>query len=54
MKGVPDTNYEILSVFLSLKPTVVKIVEPANRVDPNKVAHDEPCYLVLHCLPCCL
>ena len=29
----------------------LKIVEFANRVDPDEVAHDEPPHLDLHCLP---
>ena len=31
-----------------------KIVEFANNVDPDEVAHYEPPHLDLHCLPSCL
>ena len=37
---------------LALQAPKVKIVELANSVDPDEVAHNEPPYLNLHFLPC--
>ena len=41
----------ILPDFQPLKRQKMKMVESANSVDPDEVAHNEPPYLVLHCLP---
>ena len=32
----------------------IRIVDLANSVDPNEVAHTEPPHLDLHCLPSCI
>ena len=45
----------IASVVLkSLNDQKAKIVEFANSVDPDEVAHNEPPHLDLQCLPSCL
>ena len=36
---------------LTLKASEIKIIEFANSVDPDEVAHNEPPHLDLHCLP---
>ena len=36
---------------IGLKVPKTRIVEFANSVDPDEVAHDEPPHLDLHCLP---
>ena len=41
-----------MNKLLLLKSAELKIVEFANSVDPDEVAHDEPPHLYLHCLPC--
>ena len=35
---------------LPFKRQTMKIVEFANRVDPDEVAHPEPPHMYLHCL----
>ena len=56
----PDTFFGINSklvikcitkIYLTLKVPKVKIVEFANSVDPDEVAHNEPPHLDLHYLP---
>ena len=42
-------NKNIIFFFVSLPET--KIVEFANRVDLDEVAHNEPPHLDLHCSP---
>ena len=42
------------SQTLILNAPKTKIVEFANNVDPDEVAHNEPPYIGLHCLPTCL
>ena len=37
-------------MILTIKKDEMKIVELANSVDPNEVAHNEPPHLDLHCL----
>ena len=36
---------------LMLTMPIMKIVEFANREDPDEMAHNEPSHLDLHCLP---
>ena len=37
----------------TLSVTETNMAEFANSVDLDEVAHNEPPYLDLHCLPCC-
>ena len=43
--------YYASTFFLTLEEPEIKIVEFANSVDPDEVAHIEPPHLGLHCLP---
>ena len=44
----------VVKGVLTLKAPKFKIVESANSVDPDEVAHNEPPHLDLLCLPFCL
>ena len=42
-----DCNSSVVT-FYDINP---KVVDFANSIDPDEVAHDEPPHLDLHCLP---
>ena len=50
MSVVEASPLSQFSKDLTLKGTKIKIVELANNVDPDEVAHHEPPHLNLHCL----
>ena len=52
---VNTENDKFLSYkYLSTLPSVIKIAQFTNSIDPDEAAHDEPLCLDLHCLPCSL
>ena len=44
----------LIKNILTYNSPKMKILEFANSIDPDEVAHDEPPHLDLHCLPCSL